>query len=190
MKKFVWTVLATICACVAYAQEKDVTRFLGIPVDGSKSEMIQKLEEKGFQNDPSSGLLRGEFNGRNVFISIVTNKNKVYRIMIYDKHGTSEAEVKIQFNTLCRQFENNINYLSAGDWYIPDDEQIAYEMTVHKKQYQAAFYQRLQTSSGKAFVNSEYSKKLVWFKIFEMLGEYYIIIYYDNEYNRANGEDL
>jgi len=30
----------------------------------------------------------------------------------------------------------------------------------------------------------------VWFKIFEMLGEYYIIIYYDNEYNRANGEDL
>lgn len=190
MKKIVWTMLAAICACVAYAQEKDVTRFLGIPVDGSKSEMIQKLIEKGFQSDPSSGLLSGEFNGRNVFISVVTNKNKVYRILIFDKHGTSDTEVKIQFNTLCRQFEDNINYLSAGDWNIPDDEQIAYEMTVHKKQYQAAFYQRLQTSSGKAFANSEYSKKLVWFKIFEMLGEYYIIIYYDNEYNRANGEDL
>lgn len=32
--------------------------------------------------------------------------------------------------------------------------------------------------------------KSVWFRICENYGEYYIAMYYDNEYNRANGEDL
>ena len=33
-------------------------------------------------------------------------------------------------------------------------------------------------------------KKPVWFKISTFRGEYYITMYYDNAYNRANGEDL
>lgn len=33
-------------------------------------------------------------------------------------------------------------------------------------------------------------KKPVWFMISEHYGEYYITMFYDNEYNRANGEDL
>ena len=33
--------------------------------------------------------------------------------------------------------------------------------------------------------------KPVWFRICEeSLGKYYITMYYDNEYNHANGEDL
>lgn len=34
------------------------------------------------------------------------------------------------------------------------------------------------------------SKRPVWFMIDESYGEYKILMYYDNEYNRANGEDL
>ena len=34
------------------------------------------------------------------------------------------------------------------------------------------------------------TKKPVWFMISENYGEYYITMFYDNEYNRANGEDL
>ena len=33
-------------------------------------------------------------------------------------------------------------------------------------------------------------KKTVWFMISDFHNEYYITMYYDNEYNRANGEDL
>jgi hypothetical protein len=33
-------------------------------------------------------------------------------------------------------------------------------------------------------------KKSVWFRISEYYGKYYIVMYYDNEYNHANGEDL
>lgn len=32
--------------------------------------------------------------------------------------------------------------------------------------------------------------KPVWFMISEHFGKYYITMFYDNEYNRANGEDL
>ena len=33
-------------------------------------------------------------------------------------------------------------------------------------------------------------KKSVWFMISESYGKYSITMYYDNEYNHANGEDL
>ncbi len=32
--------------------------------------------------------------------------------------------------------------------------------------------------------------KPVWFRICKFYGEYYITMFYDNEYNHANGEDL
>ena len=32
--------------------------------------------------------------------------------------------------------------------------------------------------------------KSVWFMIAEMYGKYHIVLYYDNGYNKANGEDL
>ena len=40
----------------------------------------------------------------------------------------------------------------------------------------------------KLYVNS--MNKSVWFMIKESFGKYYIVMYYDNEYNNANGEDL
>ena len=33
-------------------------------------------------------------------------------------------------------------------------------------------------------------KNSVWFRIAQQYGKYYIVMYYDNEHNRSNGEDL
>ena len=33
-------------------------------------------------------------------------------------------------------------------------------------------------------------KKVVWFMISEHYGKYYISMFYDNEYNHSDGEDL
>jgi hypothetical protein len=41
-----------------------------------------------------------------------------------------------------------------------------------------------------SYLIEKYSKKSVWFMIDEFAGKYYIVMYYDNEYNKANGEDL
>ena len=169
-------------------QEKEVTQFLGIPVDGSKTEMIRKLQAKGFQRTGDAEFrgadLEGEFNGRNVYIVVITNNNKVCRICVTDKYETDEADIKIRFNKLCSQFANNPKYISPEDYTIPEDESIFYEMFVNKKSYEAAYYQRPLTS--------DYEKRLVWFKINEgyLHGRYNIFLYYDNEYNHANGEDL
>lgn len=204
-----------------YAQ-KDVTQFLGIPVDGYKPEMIKKLKEKGFMASASSkDVLVGEFNGTDVYIHIGTNNNKVFRIMVADANTVSEGDIKIRFNKLCQQFHDNKKYLSLSDstvskYALSEDEDISYGMSVKNKRYEAVFYQktadydslaiessmllkkepftdadrdRLSVVLAKMLDDTNYSK-VVWFMINELYGKYYITMYYDNKYNKANGEDL
>lgn len=228
MKKIMFFVLLLTVTISAFGQS-DVTKFLGIPVDGFKSEMIQKLKEKGFVNSTlHEDILEGEFNGRDVYISAVTNNNKVYRIFLKDKVNVDEGQIKTRFNTLCKQFKENSKYISLGNYEISEDEDISYEMSVNNKRYEAIFYQKpivtdsiegekiyadfeekvLQKYTENELENSTddvneellkstilyamelASKKAVWFSISESYGEYYISMYYDNEYNKANGEDL
>lgn len=46
MKRLLFIVLAMIATITSFAQQKDVTSFLGIPVDGTVLSMKQKLEAK------------------------------------------------------------------------------------------------------------------------------------------------
>ena len=48
MKRLLFIVLAMIATITSFAQQKDVTSFLGIPVDGTVLSMKQKLVSKGF----------------------------------------------------------------------------------------------------------------------------------------------
>jgi hypothetical protein len=221
LKKSMLSFILLIFALTSNAQN-DVTQFLGIPVDGSKSEMIQKLKEKGFTISPiKKDVLVGEFNGTDVNIHIVTNNNKVYRIIVADANTTGETDIKIRFNNLLEQFQKNKKYISLPDstitkYKIPEDEDISYELTVKKKRYEALFYQktadydslekemivllkkdtlndadkeRLRLIVKKRIDESNF-KKTVWYMISEFYGKYSITMYYDNEYNRANGEGL
>lgn len=101
---------------------------------------------------------------------------------------------------------------------IPKEEDISYEIGVNKKRYEAIFYQKslrydslsdekdillkkeklddkekesfikLMVEILKESVNS--LDKQVWFMIKEDYGEYRIVIFYENKYNKANGEGL
>lgn len=215
------------------------TKFLGIPVDGTRFEVNQKLKAKGFVRDYDATeqagfeVLEGEFNGRDVNVRAITNNNKVYRIYLVDKSNVDETQIKIRFNNLCYQFENNSKYISYDSigYRIPDNEDISYEMSVNNKQYQATFYQKFSESDSmliakylkkellKRYENNDTlaalpeetklelinisekyvlsmaflefnSYRKVWFTIKEFYGKYFICMYYDNEYNKANGEDL
>ena len=222
MKRQIFVLMLLVVTISLHAQ-KLVTTFLGIPVDGTKSEMIRKLKNKGFKDDPNlKDALAGEFNGRDVNIMVGTNNNKVYRIAVMDLNPTDETNIKIRFNALCRQFENNKKYIALGGdvskYIIPEDEDIAYNMTVNKKRYEAAFCQLLTPEETRALMLTKYTQeqidsfdeemlkekatelltssmeiifnRMVWFTISEYLGDYYIALYYDNLYNQANGEDL
>ena len=181
MKKIL-SVAFLLMLSVALHAQKEVTKSLGIPVDGSKSSMIQKLKNKGFVYYPSADYLEGEFNGQQVDVFIATNNNKVYRIMVCDKNTYDEGQIKIRYNTLCRQFANNQKYVPISAEELSDREDISYEMTVNKKEYQAGYAQLP--------ADDDLTKRLVWFRISERYGKYYIAMYYDNEFNRAHGEDL
>jgi hypothetical protein len=243
MKRLILLVVLCFHVFVLLAQQ-DVTTFLGIPVDGTKSEMIEKLKEKGFVYSANSDFLKGEFNGEEVEIGVVTNNNKVWRIAVLDKNVRDEQQIKIRYNELCRQFSNNKRYTSSllnkdSSYVIPYDEDVSYQMSVEEKTYEASFIQNPDTAT---FFNNpimqkecptiykmvleigvsnfendkvinEYlksvpkeeamnyvletfrmvsflSKKSVWFKISGSYDRYYIVMYYDNQYNKANGEDL
>lgn len=259
MKRFfVLIALVLALANISYAQN-DVTKFMGIPVDGSKSEVVSQLLNKGFKYDDSQDnwtRLTGFFNGVNSNIYVSTNKNLVDRIYVCDKNTCSESSIIIRFNNLVLQFANNRNYISDGyeKYLIPQNEDISYEMLCHNKKYDAIFYQKSDTININEYINTlnnvsdeelndmvsylvqsdalcsnlyptfdleyfnnrkgtnfdnknkgflimvaelsnlkiEYNqyKRPVWFRIYKDGNGYYIAIFYDNEHNRAQGEDL
>ena len=230
MKKIITLGLAIVLA-IATSAQKNVTQFLGIPVDGSKTAMIKKLKDKGYTYNATLDCMEGEFNGREVTLHIVTNNNKVWRIMVSDAYPTrNEADIRIQFNRLCKQFSQNSKYLPinmTGGYEISESEDISTQMSVYNKRYEAAYYQvtkedqdttgvqewlfnkiateyggeKLESMSEKEretagismaleYMLSKIEKKSVWFTIAEQYGRYSINIYYDNEYNHSNGEDL
>ena len=227
MKKLSLIITTLLLSVSVFAQE-DVTKFLGIPVDGFKSEMIKKLKAKGYTEHPyKADVLVGEFNGRDVEISVVTNNNKVYRIFVQDAYTVGEYDIKLRYNKLCEQFENNKRYISLAveGQSIPEDEDISDQMLLYKKRYEALYFQapeQLDTMAVQAALREKilqkyteeqlanptpemqeealkatfeiafdiYEKKSVWFIINKEGNQYRILMYYDNKYNEANGEDL
>lgn len=223
----IFTLVAVLFYSLACVAQKDVTKFLGFPVDGSKSEMIKNLKSKGFTLDKYDGneFLSGRFNGIDVHVYISTENGKVARIMVCDEIPMNSTDIKARFNRLCRQFQDNGKYLYLDDYSIPEEEDISYEMAIRNKRYEAVFYQLPEgeaieqlkdsfikdieckytaeqleshtdevvkdvvSSACKMMIDSVKNKS-VWFMISETYGKYYITMFYDNEYNRANGEDL
>lgn len=152
MKRFfIFIALSLALVNFSYAQEydqKDVTTFMGIPVDGTKNNMINQLQLKGFTIvDRKEGCLEGEFNGRDSYIYILTNRNKVYRICVVDKYASGEQQIILRFNRIIRQFSENENYIipfgcSTDEMLIPDSERsLWYNIKYENKTYQGSFAQ-------------------------------------------------
>ena len=197
MRKFL-TLLAMIAISASVFAQKEVTKFMGIPVDGSPTEMIKTLKAKGFTTDEDAmqtvklegidldgpEVLTGRFNGEYVRLYLNVGTNNVWRISLVDKNSRDETQIKIRFNTLVRQFEGNGKYVPYFDEQtIADDEDISYQMTVNKKQYQAGFVQKGEDGTVD-------EKRFVWFTIGEGYKGYVIYMFYDNKYNQADGSDL
>jgi hypothetical protein len=125
----------------------------------------------------------------------------------------NEADIKIRYNKLVNQFQNNKKYFSSTleDQYLDDDFDISYEMSVNNKRIQASFTQRLTEDEINALLNAQPEIKnydqdfqkivfeqaalesnTVWFMICKLdyRDEYWIALYYDNMNNAPNGDDL
>lgn len=182
MQKFLSITLLLLFPVLLHAQsgrkpQHNVTKFLGIPVDGSKWTMIQKLKEKGFVEPNNKFDLEGEFNGENVYVKIVTNNNKVWRIGVWDKTTRSEAQIKIRYNKLIRQFRNSVKYKELRVKKISENENLSFDTNGDDLKYSSSFMQ--------APLDIEMTKRYVLFKIFkESYGQYRIYIFYENGFNQ------
>jgi len=146
------SLLITALVFPIFAQE-DVTQFLGIPVDGTKSEMILKLKAKGFKYSKREDEFTGLFNNSEAIVKVVTNSdNIVRRIIVHNAYAYDNiSDLIVSYNNLCWQFYNKDNYLPCSldsiiyptyeHLSIPRQEDIPYEITVNNKRYDTAFYQ-------------------------------------------------
>lgn len=218
MKKATFIFLSIVLMTMSvFAQTSDnnTLKFLGIPVDGTKENMIAKLKEKGFTYNASADCLYGKFNGLESTVYVSTNYGKVDRVMVADRYGYDEAGIKIRYNNLVAQMDKNQKYSSIYKNTISAKDDISYEMTVNKNRYEATYYllpslteiekdilteivfaQNPETEDEAAIIlyqeliENNYVTGNVWFMIGEEYGKYYIYMYYDNLKNRPNGEDL
>ena len=212
--------LAMALAVGVQAQKKDITKFMGIPIDGTKTAMIQKLKAKGFTYNAKMDRLEGEFNGWNSYIKVVTNRNKVFRIYVRDANYMSEREIKRRFLKLVKQFMDNGKYEVSPNWteqysFIDDNADIsAYNIeflqlgdsvvmskgiksiiseNYSEEEFNALSDKEKENVLGGArllWIEDNVQNKSVWFKIHEFNGKYFLGLYYDNKYNEAHGEDL
>ncbi len=178
MKKII--LLAVLAAVQFCSFGQNPMKFLGIPIDGSKEQMISVLKNKGYTYDVRNDVLEGEFNGQSVYISVQTNRNNVSRICVFNSNSIrDESTVRIRFNNLYNQFMSNGKYSYVAGKEIPDDEDLSYGITVKNKRYDASFAPCDKSING-----------LVWFMIYREYGEYRIVIFYENRDNMPNGDDL
>ena len=161
------------------AFSQNTIKFLGIPITGTKKEMIAQLQAKGYEYNSYGDYLTGEFNGQDVQIQVQTVNNRVWRIAVVDANGTNETNIKIRYNNLFEQFVNNGKYISVGDGKLSENDDISYEMSVHKKRFEADFMLKDTSINGQ-----------VWYMITENFDTYRIVMFYENLDNAANGDDL
>ena len=185
--KRLFTILFSLMLTVTLLAQNDVTTFLGIPVDGSKSEFIQKLKSKGFTVDKMTEMMSGRFNGEDVYINVIENNGKVWRVGVCTQTPRTESQTRIHFNKLTKQFNDNPKYVGYdNNRFLADDEEIGYGISLYHKQYENGFYQK--KASSDLTIDSN---RRVWFVIYPVSYDKFILcIMYDNKYNEANGEDL
>lgn len=231
MKRVILSFLFVLMALAALAQTGNTIKFLGIPVDGKKSEMVSALKQKGFVYHANMDALTGQFNGVQSIVLISENYGKVDRVIVSDEYATrDQASIRIRYNNLISQFEklNDRYYTFEPNERIPDSENISREIRFHKKRYQAIFYynpiqnnqelvnriieevpgevsDRFQSDLFADGFDEENLQNLllffgekitqmttgyVWFTILEEHGRLSIAIYYENENNQPNGDEL
>lgn len=131
------------------AQNDGVIKFLGIPVDGTKEEMISRLKQKGFVFN-NEIMFQGEFNGSKIYGGIEAYHDRVYQIrFFYDNEGFDKSVVINKFNSLVLQYDTNEKYMSninldkvirnIDSYLIDTYEDLAYELK-RGKVYMAQYY--------------------------------------------------
>lgn len=179
--KRIFSITLTLMLAVSLQAQKSVTTFLGIPVEGTKSEMVNKLKENGVLTESGSGM-SCTISGVPYIVKIMTNDNKVYRISLTEQVGTDDiCKAIAKYNELIEQFRNNEKEFTEyeSNDLIHECNSPKYRHYIHEGWCYAEFFQVCDPQL--------YSRK-VSFKISDEYGDYRIVRCYDNIYNLPKGD--
>ena len=143
-EKKVFVLLVAIVMSAGIVAENYPTKFLGIPIDGTKQEMIRHIQSKGFVYNRQLDCLTGVLNGEKVVIALRTYNGRVCQVMVGELQTYSVKQIKVKFNNLMKQFNEHPNYISAtlDQTYIDKREKVSREISKNGKKY-AAYYMQI-----------------------------------------------
>lgn len=169
--------------CDNIVDEEHCPYFMGIPIDGDKDVVIDSLIHRGFAPKlwRDVGPYTGMFDGVECNIEIVTNHDKVSRIVVCNRYRLDEDDVKRRYNQWVMEYSNNSKYTIVDTVLIPLSCHLSYEMDCNHKTYESVFTQTAKDGE---------TRHPVWMRIYEDGLWYYVCIYYDNILNQPHGEDL
>ena len=141
MRKLIITLLLTVLCSAAFAQESNngTLKFIGIPIDGPKEQLIEKIKAKGFRSSPYREGLLGQFNGQTVEVEVLDNHGTAYCVCVAFP-GTSAYMVRTEYNALLEQFLCNDKYLPVKSYEkIPEDVDFSFGIAAFNEKYRPSF---------------------------------------------------
>lgn len=201
MRKLVFTLLMLLT--LSLNAQDNVMKFMGIPIDGPKSEMISKLEKNGFvpenvfkdlekaendvlksggeisggrirENDEMYGM-KGQFDGRDCTLVILSYHGKVYKVVVaINDSYKRKLDAFILFNDYANKLQNK--YYDENNLYKPLDYSEELKLDAD---YFNMFLDK--EKMGGVTLHITYPKSNM---------EYHIVLEYLNANNMPNGEDL
>ncbi len=206
MRKLVFTLLMLLT--LSLNAQDNVMKFMGIPIDGTKSEMIDKLQQKGFAPEQveidleraeddyisvggeiNEGRIRerdgeyfmhGYFDGKRSKVVISSYNNKVYQIMVLIEDAYNELNGKFQFNLYVEQLNKKYTNPIDYDFSIDLDRDLSVPYDNNIRAFFTAAYDEFNKPHGMVSLEMSHPR----------YKEFYIAFRYYNADNMPNGDDL
>lgn len=192
MKRVSTILLAALLAQSAFSLTDVPVTFLGIPVDGTKSAMIDSLKNKGFayaKTDMEYEFLSGVLNGKDVTLTIHTTMGKVDEVNVFYTNPLSSSRIRIEYNNLLLQLKNNGKYVELEAYEpISSASELRQRIETDPNAYYTAFWVRPQLSveDYESGVPVSALTGQVWFDIRKFATDrYYISLNYVNLANKS-----
>ena len=143
--------------------DETALKFVGIPIDGTKEQMIQALASNGFKHDSYHDYLEGMFNGESVKLQISTNHGIVDRIKVIYPYCSETNDTRVKYNTLLSRFNRNAKYVCVYPRAeVPANEGIYWKLSDNTKYYDAVYFYLHPEVNAKQWVEdfkAEYQKR-------------------------------
>lgn len=151
MKRIITFLICAIASIAIYAQvESEHMTFKGIPIDGSITEFVSKMKQKGFvfeEYNDFGARMKGEFAGnKGCTIQIYTNKkNNVYLIAVLfpnaENWSTLYSTYDVLKRNLTKKYGDYINCIEEFQGYNEptDDNSKMHEVHMDRCKYNTTF---------------------------------------------------